>query len=114
MVFLCRSVLPALRSLTPWPPLHSVERGNLPSASCRAQQSLLRGPSLSTKWRGTEGEASKGKAASTGTGALHHRLPHPPHRRLRVRHLAPESLDERRRPPPPLRSRGRQGVEAEV
>src|SRR3954454_11468423 len=28
---------PALRGLTPWPPLHFVERGNLSSRSCRAQ-----------------------------------------------------------------------------
>src|SRR3954466_14621195 len=37
---LCPLGRPALRSLTPWPPLHFVERGNLSSAPCRAQQYL--------------------------------------------------------------------------
>src|SRR5436305_6185236 len=53
---------PALRILTPWPPLHFVERGNeeetiLPSLA----PMLIAGAPLSTKWRGAGGEALKGR-----------------------------------------------------
>jgi membrane fusion protein (multidrug efflux system) len=59
--YLCPLGRPALRSLTPWPPLHSVERGNEEERALPNSTTLISGPSLSTQWRGTEGEASEGR-----------------------------------------------------
>jgi hypothetical protein len=38
-----------------------VERGNISERRAEFEETLLSGPSLSTKWRGNEGEASKGR-----------------------------------------------------
>src|SRR5947199_5086229 len=74
---------PALRSLTPWPPLHSVERGNLAESICRIRKTSISGPSFSTKWRGTEGEASEGRTPQRARGveqALYLSSVNPSHR----------------------------------
>src|SRR3954452_23511585 len=67
---------PALRGLTPWPPLHFVERGNVAEPICRSPTTPLFGPSLSTKWRGTEGEASEGRRDRGQRGVERHEPTH--------------------------------------
>src|SRR3954453_10338795 len=45
----------------PLPPSPQVEKGNPDEPTCRGPTLPISGPSLSTKWRGTEGEASEGR-----------------------------------------------------
>src|SRR5947208_9595875 len=56
------SAAPALRSLTPWPPLHFVERGNVCERLCRiSARSPPSGPPSPLAERGPGGEASEGR-----------------------------------------------------
>src|SRR5581483_4938468 len=60
----------ALRGLTPWPPRHLRGEGERIRATVSNRKTPIFGPSLSTKWRGTEGEASEGWPPDSSFQAL--------------------------------------------
>src|SRR3954465_15255600 len=50
----------------PLSPSPQVEKGNPDEPTWRSPTMSISGPSLSTQWRGTEGEASEGQDAPSG------------------------------------------------